>query len=78
MQSAHHSFNATFDASREVQLEGVVGDARCRNAHVGFGLQVTSGWTTITDPSTLTEAVEIDKYDLYFPGVEVQSFECTP
>lgn len=52
---AHHSFNATFDASRVIELEGEVTQVRWRNPHVSFDLRVTrdDGSVDVVDVETL-------------------------
>jgi len=32
---------------------------------------------TVTDPNTFTEAVELEKYWLYIPGITVEPYECS-
>ncbi len=67
---AHHSFNATFDGSTIIELEGEVEQIRWRNPHVSFDLRVTGEDGTAETYNVETLALSgLRRRDIFDPFV---------
>lgn len=67
---AHHSFNATFDAKRVIELEGEVTEVRWRNPHISFDLRVTRDDGTVANVNVETLAMSgLRRRDIVEPFV---------
>lgn len=63
--SAHHSFATKYDASKEVQLSGTVGDVHLQNPHSTFELNVAGkSWSVETENLTAAAAAGLNASNL--------------